>query len=70
MLQASDDIGTHCCNGVLQDAATAAAADDDDDDDDDDDAGGAAVHSVLRNAATRCSLETQTWSFAVILHAR
>jgi len=34
------------------------------------DAGGAAVHCVLRDASTRCSLEAKAGSFAVVLHAR
>ena len=52
------------------DAAAAAAAAADDDDVDDDVAGDATVHCVLRNAATHCSSEAETWSFLVILHAR
>jgi len=38
--------------------------------DDDVDAGDAAVHCVLRNAASHCSLEAEAGSYAVVLHAR
>jgi len=38
--------------------------------DDDDGAGDAAVHRVLRNAASHCSLEAEAGSYAVVLHAR
>jgi len=48
----------------------AAAADANDDADADVGAGGAAVHCVLRNAATCCSLEAKTRSFTFVLHAR